>query len=99
MGYIKKEFQNKLQLMDSRYNDIPKNWNKFIEETRVNHNLIIKRKEGAICTNCKHEFKTKKRIGEYQKCPNCKRVLKLRKIKGTHTVKCPVCANHFNIKI
>ena len=72
MGYIKKEFQNKLQLMDNRYNDIPKNWNKFIEETRVNHNLIIKRKEGAICTNCKHEFQTKKRIGEYQKCPNCK---------------------------
>ena len=58
--------------MDNRYNDIPKNWNKFIEETRVNHNLIIKRKEGAICTNCKHEFQTKKKIGEYQKCPNCK---------------------------
>lgn len=35
----------------------------------------------------------------YKKCPNCKRVLKLRKVKGTHTVKCPVCANHFNIKI
>ncbi len=35
----------------------------------------------------------------YKKCPNCKRVLKLRKIKGTHTVKCPICANHFNIKI
>lgn len=35
----------------------------------------------------------------YKRCPNCKRVLKLRKVKGTHTVKCPICANHFNIKI
>ena len=35
----------------------------------------------------------------YKKCPNCKRVLKLRKVKGEHTVKCPVCANHFKIKI
>lgn len=35
----------------------------------------------------------------YKKCPNCKRILKLRKVKGEHTVKCPVCANHFKIKI
>ena len=35
----------------------------------------------------------------YKKCPNCKKILKLRKVKGEHTVKCPVCANHFNIKI
>ena len=35
----------------------------------------------------------------YKKCPNCKKMLKLRKIKGSHTVKCPVCSNHFNIKI
>lgn len=35
----------------------------------------------------------------YKRCPNCKRVLKLRKVKGEHTVKCPICANLFNIKI
>ena len=35
----------------------------------------------------------------YKKCPNCKKILKLRKVKGSHTVKCPVCSNHFNIKI
>lgn len=35
----------------------------------------------------------------YKKCPNCKKILKLRKVKGSHTVKCPVCNNHFNIKI
>lgn len=35
----------------------------------------------------------------YKKCPNCKQILKLRKIKGEHTVKCPMCEHHFNIKI
>ena len=35
----------------------------------------------------------------YKKCPNCKRILKLRKIKGAHKVKCPVCSHHFDVKI
>ena len=35
----------------------------------------------------------------YKKCPNCKKVLRLKKIKGTHTVKCPVCFNSFKVKI
>ena len=73
MGYIKKEYREKLQKIDSRYNDLPKKWNKFIDEIKVKHNLIIKRAKGhSICTNCKHEFITNKKIGEYEKCPNCK---------------------------
>ena len=35
----------------------------------------------------------------YKKCPNCKKILKLKKVKGNHTVKCPNCKNAFNIKI
>ncbi len=35
----------------------------------------------------------------YKKCPNCKKILKLRKVKGEHSVKCPVCSNRFKIKI
>lgn len=35
----------------------------------------------------------------FKKCPNCKRILKLRKIKGSHKVKCPVCSHHFDVKI
>ena len=35
----------------------------------------------------------------YKKCPQCKKILRLKKIKGTHTVKCPICNNHFNVKI
>ena len=82
MGYIRKEYREKLQKIDSRYNDLPKKWNKFIDEIKVKHNLIIKRAKGqSICTNCKHEFVTNKKIGEYEKCPNCKKMLKLRKIK------------------
>lgn len=73
MGYIRKEYREKLQKIDSRYNDLPKKWNKFINEIKVKHNLIIKKAKGqSICTNCKHEFVTNKKIGEYEKCPNCK---------------------------
>ena len=35
----------------------------------------------------------------YKKCPNCKKILKLKKVKGHHTVKCPICKNSFEIKI
>ncbi len=35
----------------------------------------------------------------YRKCPNCKKVLRLRKVKGEHGVKCPICNNHFKINI
>ena len=35
----------------------------------------------------------------YKKCPNCKKILKLKRVKGNHTVKCPNCKNTFNIKI
>ena len=35
----------------------------------------------------------------YKKCPNCKKILKLKRVKGNHTVKCPNCKNAFNVKI
>ncbi len=35
----------------------------------------------------------------YRKCPSCKKVLRLPKKKGEHTVNCPVCHNKFNLKI
>ncbi len=35
----------------------------------------------------------------YKKCPNCKKVLRLRKVKGEHGVKCPICNHRFKIKI
>ncbi len=35
----------------------------------------------------------------YRKCPNCKQVLRLKKIKGEHRVKCPKCSHIFDIKV
>ena len=35
----------------------------------------------------------------YKKCPECKAVLRLPKQKGKHTVKCPKCAERFEVKI
>ena len=35
----------------------------------------------------------------YKKCPKCKAVLRLPKQKGRHTVKCPKCAERFEVKI
>ncbi len=33
----------------------------------------------------------------YRKCPDCKNNLRLPKIKGAHTVSCPVCKRRFDV--
>ena len=35
----------------------------------------------------------------YRKCPSCKKVLRLPKRKGKHTVNCPCCHNRFDVKV
>ena len=35
----------------------------------------------------------------YKKCPRCKKVLRLPRVSGSHTVKCPCCQNRFEMKI
>lgn len=35
----------------------------------------------------------------YKKCPVCKKMLRLPRRKGKHTVNCPQCKNDFNVKI
>ena len=35
----------------------------------------------------------------YRKCPHCKKVLRLPKRKGKHTVNCPCCHNRFDVKV
>jgi len=47
---------------------------------------------------------TKNRIRDrkthvYRKCPGCKTVLRLPKIKGEHGVTCPKCSAHFDVKV
>ena len=35
----------------------------------------------------------------FRKCPACKTVLKLPKIKGNHNARCNCCGNQFNVRI
>lgn len=35
----------------------------------------------------------------YRKCPTCRKVLRLPKIKGEHTVCCPCCGKKFQLKV
>lgn len=35
----------------------------------------------------------------YRKCPSCRKMLRLPKIKGDHTVCCPCCGKRFQIKV
>ena len=35
----------------------------------------------------------------YKKCPRCKAVLRLKKIKGKHRAVCPRCSNSFDVKV
>ncbi len=35
----------------------------------------------------------------YKKCPRCRAVLRLKKIKGKHRAVCPRCSNSFDVKV
>lgn len=35
----------------------------------------------------------------YRKCPACRKILRLPKIKGAHTVCCPCCGKKFQLKV
>ena len=34
----------------------------------------------------------------FKKCPGCKKTVRLKKIKGEHTVRCPLCSGTFKVK-
>lgn len=82
MGYIRIKHRAMLNAIDSLYNyNIPDNWDDFVNKIAdENFNLIIKKSKGqCVCTNCKHEFVTQKKIEEYDKCPNCKNTYKIKR--------------------
>ena len=45
----------------------------------------------------KRKFKERK-THSFKKCPNCKKTVRLKKIKGEHTVRCPLCSGTFKVK-
>lgn len=46
----------------------------------------------------KNKFKDRK-THVYRKCPSCKAVLRLKKIKGNHRAVCPRCSKSFDVKV
>lgn len=68
---------------------------------RANENRIFlyyKDKFFAFFKLLKNKWKYRK-THIFKKCPNCKSNLKLARIKGEHTVRCPACGQSFKFKI
>ena len=71
-------------------------------------NIVARQKENALVLGFfgsirQFFLRTAHRIRDhktkrYRKCPHCKTVLKLPYQKGSHTVKCPICAHRFDVK-
>ena len=72
-------------------------------------NINARRKENQIYLTIRHKLfgfipRTIKRFKErkiylYKKCPNCHATLRLKRIKGSHTVACPKCSKEFSVKV
>lgn len=45
----------------------------------------------------KRKFKERK-THAFKKCPGCKKTVRLKKVKGSHTVRCPLCSCTFKVK-
>lgn len=59
--------------------------------------LTIKNKIVGWFNLQKRRFKERK-THSFKKCPSCKKTVRLKKIKGEHTVRCPLCSNTFKVK-
>lgn len=63
------------------------------------------RKFCGICDKIAGKFRLLKRMWKdrkthcYVKCDGCKKILRLPKQRGVHTVKCPNCQNSFQVRI
>lgn len=73
MAYLKKEYEELIKRIDKELR-VPHGWYSFVKKEQEKQNLIIKEKNVCTCNNCKTEFKSNKRINEYEKCPKCHNV-------------------------
>lgn len=72
MGYVKVAYRNIFRQLDN-YSYLPDGWDEFVNKQAKYHNLIIKSsKNKCHCTNCEHDFISKKKVNEKVKCPNCR---------------------------
>ena len=51
--------------------------------------------QGSLMIRRVKEIKTHR----FRKCPHCKKVLRLPRMRGKHTVKCPCCNKEFELRI
>lgn len=76
MGYIRKNIRKIIAEIDEH--KMPSRWDEFIKRETEHHNLLIKESGKCYCTQCGLYFKSKKKIGQKQKCPYCKQTLEIR---------------------
>lgn len=78
---------------------IYRSFSKNIKQRRKENNkyMFIKNRITSKFSIMKKRF-LERNTNIYRKCPKCKETLRLPLKKGTHTVKCPKCANRFDVK-
>ena len=87
MAYTKKEYKDLINRMNRKMK-IPNGWYKFVKKVAENQNFIVKSKGICTCKNCNTEFKSNKKVNEYEKCPNCKNTYLIkRNTYGLHYIK------------
>lgn len=59
--------------------------------------LQIRAKVLPFLSKKTEKLKDKEHI--YKNCPNCKAKLRLARVKGKHTTKCPRCGTKFNVRV
>lgn len=73
--YIKKKYQRLLDIADKQF-IIPNTFQRFIDEKKMLHNLVIKSKGNhLLCTCCNHKFVAQAKVNGMIKCPKCKQKL------------------------
>lgn len=78
MGYIKKSLQEINRILDEE-RELPKYWNKFIEESSKSENILIKSaKNHLYCTNCQKEYKYITPPKKTSICPFCHQNLEVK---------------------
>ena len=78
MGYINKELKNLIKSMDKTFS-VGLGVRKWLRQSIYRkHNLILKSKDCYYCTNCKNNFHSTVKVGEYTICPKCKQELLVR---------------------
>ena len=84
MAYLKKEYRELIERMNKKMK-IPNGWYKFVKKVAEKQNFIVKSKGVCTCRNCNTEFKSNKKVNEYEKCPKC---------KNTYLIKRNTCGRH-----